>query len=90
MTPQVRIRELHGTAWAPPCTPVLQPSLPIPIDARIRYPSAAEISQMILASELQLQQLPLAPVSPGVFRLMLQLQPQSVTVLAFSCDDTFT
>ena len=42
---------------------------------------------MTLASELQLQQLPLDPLSPGVFQLQLQLQPQSVTALAFSCDD---
>jgi hypothetical protein len=42
---------------------------------------------MILASELQLQQLSLDPVSAGVYRLMLQLQPQSVAVLAFSCED---
>ncbi len=55
-----------------------------------RYPSAAEISQMILASELQLQQIPLDPLSPGVFGLMLNLQPQSVTVLAFSCNDSLT
>ena len=52
----------------------------------IRYPNSAEISQMILASELQLRQVPLVPVSPGMFQLQLQLQPQSVTVLAFSCD----
>ena len=41
---------------------------------------------MTLASELQLQQLPLSPVSPGEYQLLLQLQPQSVMVLAFSCD----
>jgi hypothetical protein len=52
----------------------------------IRYPNSAEISQMILASELQLRQVPLVPVSPGMFQLLLQLQPQSVTVLAFSCE----
>jgi hypothetical protein len=45
---------------------------------------------MILASELQLQQLSLAPVSPGVYQLTLQLQPQSVTVLAFSCGEEVT
>jgi hypothetical protein len=42
---------------------------------------------MTLASELQLQQLPLAPLSPGLFQLQLQLQPQSVMALAFPCDD---
>ena len=52
----------------------------------IRYPTSAQISQMTLASELQLQQLPLSPVSPGVYQLQLQLQPQGVMVLAFSCD----
>jgi hypothetical protein len=29
------------------------------------------------------------PASPGTFQLQLQLQPQSLTVLVFSCDASF-